>query len=125
MIQKATNTILTGKKLKMVEMLAGPDFNGTITELCEECGVARSTYYDWMEDSAFIDSVNVLINKYTDSELSRVWKALFKQIDKGDTTAIKLYFELKGKYKQNIVVEHDPLDDTLKYLSERWGKHEQ
>ena len=92
----------SGKKLLMAKYLADPEFQGTITELCFLVGVARSTFYDWIGDTDFRTYVDELIDKYTDSELSRVWKALMKLIDKGDIQAIKLYFELKGKYKDTI-----------------------
>lgn len=92
----------TGKKMLMAKYLADPDFQGTITDLCAKVGVARSTFYDWIGDNDFRSYVDELIDKYTDSELSRVWKALMKLIDRGDIQAIKLYFELKGKYKDTI-----------------------
>lgn len=92
----------SGKKLLMAKRLADPDFQGTITDLCAQVGVARSTFYDWIGDENFRSYVDELIDKYTDSELSRVWKALMKLIDKGDFQAIKLYFELKGKYKDTV-----------------------
>ena len=92
----------TGKKMLMAKRLADPEFQGTITELCLQVGVARTTFYDWIGDPDFRAYVDELIDKYTDSELSRVWKALMKLIDRGDIQAIKLYFELKGKYKDTI-----------------------
>lgn len=92
----------TGKKLKMAQALANPDNQKSITELCLEVGVARTTFYDWIGDNRFRAYVDELIDRYTDSELSRVWKALMKQIDRGNIQAIKLYFELKGKYKEGV-----------------------
>ena len=92
----------SGKKLVAAKYLADPEFQGTITELCARVGVARSTFYDWIGDDDFRSYVDELIDKYTDSELSRVWKALMRLIDKGDFQAIKLYFELKGKYKDTL-----------------------
>ena len=92
----------TGKKLKMAQALANPDCQQSITDLCKEVGVARTTFYDWIGDNQFRVYVDELIERYTDSELSRVWKALMRKIDKGDMQAIKLYFELKGKYKEGV-----------------------
>lgn len=92
----------TGKKLKMARMLADPEQTGSITELCAKVGVARTTFYDWIGDDDFRGYVDSLIERYTDSELSRVWKALMRLIDRGDIQAIKLYFELKGKYKDGV-----------------------
>ena len=90
------------KKKDMAKMLANPDFNGTITELCKIIDVARSTFYKWFEDEEFVSYVNSLIDKFTDSELSSIWKALINRAKSGDVQAIKLYFELKGKYKSSV-----------------------
>ena len=107
----------SGKKLLAAKYLADPEFQGTITELCARVGVARSTFYDWIGDDDFRSYVDELIDKYTDSELSRVWKALMRLIDKGDFQAIKLYFELKGKYKGFRECHIQP-DWLLMYLKE-------
>lgn len=106
----------TGKKMIMAKCLADPDFQGTITDLCIKVGVARSTFYDWIGDIDFRAYVDELIDKYTDSELSRVWKALMKLIDKGDIQAIKLYFELKGKYKDTIGRNSSKMEDKSNLL---------
>ena len=88
---------LSKKQRDMAELLANPDFNGTITELCERCDVARSTFYKWMDLPAFRKYLEELIDKFTTSELSTVWKALIRRCSVGDTQAIKLYFELREK----------------------------
>ncbi len=86
---------LNAKQRKMAEKLMDPSFKGTITSLCEEFNVARSTLYRWMEKSEFTDYLDALADKYANSELGTVWKALIKQCSKGDIQAIKLYFELR------------------------------
>lgn len=115
----------TGKKMQMAKMLADPEFRGTITQLCDKVGVARTTFYDWIGDDEFRAYVDGLIEKYTDGELSRVWKSLMRLIDNGDIQAIKLYFELKGKYKDGVgrknalgtEREIDPLSKSLEALA--------
>lgn len=87
--------------------MANPDFTGTITELLKQLGIGRTTFYRWMDDPEYIQYINALIDKYTDSELSTVWKALIEQCKNGNTQAIKLYFELKGKYKQALDISGD------------------
>lgn len=87
--------------------MANPDFTGTITELLKQLGIGRTTFYRWMDDPEYIQYINSLIDKYTDSELSTVWKALIEQCKNGNTQAIKLYFELKGKYKQALDISGD------------------
>ena len=98
---------LTGKKRKAAEMLTNPDFDGNISKLCnEELKIARSTFYRWFDDMDFVGYVEYLIEKYTDSELANVWKALTNKAKSGSTDAIKLYFELRGKYKKNTSVQN-------------------
>ena len=96
---------IKGKKRKMAEMLANPEFDGNISKLCIEMGVARSTLYRWYDDSDFMSYVEWLIEKYTDSELANAWRALVKKANTGNVEALKLFFELKGKYKKEISVE--------------------
>lgn len=105
MEQNSINLLYTGKRRKAAEMLANPDFSGTITELIETVGVPRTTFYRWLEDEQYISYINSLIERYTDSELAAVWKALVKECKKGNVQAIKLFFELKGKYSANIKIE--------------------
>ena len=96
-------------KKEMAETLASPDFNGNITNLCAKIGVARSTFYKWLDDKVFVAYINELIDKFTDSELSSVWKSLIYRAKDGDVQAIKLYFELKGKYKTTVDVNANSL----------------
>ena len=94
-----------GKRRKVAEMLANPEFDGNITRLCDEFGVARSTFYRWLDDSDFKGYLDYLIEKYSDSELPNAWRALVKKANTGNVEALKLYFELKGKYKQEIAID--------------------
>lgn len=102
---KSDNIAFDGKKKTLAERLADPEFTGTIGELCEEVGIARSTFYKWTDDPAYRDYIQRLIDKYTDGALPEIWKALIKKGLSGDVAAIKLYFELKGKYKQQVAVD--------------------
>lgn len=105
MAQNGTTKLYSGKRKKAAEMLANPDFTGTVTELIETVGVPRTTFYRWLDDEDYIGYINSLIERYTDSELSSVWKALVRECKKGNVQAIKLFFELKGKYATNIRIE--------------------
>lgn len=97
MATKSNKIDLNAKQRKLAEMLANPDFNGTITELCERCSVARSTFYKWMDLPQFRKYLEELIDKFADSELSTVWKTLVRRCALGDVQAIRLYFEVREK----------------------------
>lgn len=101
---KRNDTDFNVKQRKAAEMLVNPEFSGSVTELCREVGIARSTYYRWLDDPEYFNYISGLIDKYTNAELAAVWKALLAEAKKGNVSALKLYFELKGKYKQQVEV---------------------
>lgn len=103
MAQNGTNEkkkTLSAKQRKMAEALMNPEFDGTITELCEQFGVPRRTYYNWLDNSEFQKYMSELIEKYADSELANVWKALIEQCTQGNVKAMKLYFERRDMAKK-------------------------
>ena len=107
--QNGTHSGLNKKMIKVAEMLANPDFQASKTEILEKAGVPRSTFYRWLrENQEFTDYISELVEKYTDGELATVWKALTGKCQSGDVSAIKLYFELKGKYKVSVDFDTSP-----------------
>lgn len=99
---KSNSGRLTGKKLKMAQLLTDPEQKMTVTEMCYVVGIARSTFYQWMDSEEFRTQLDRMIDQYTDGELANVWKALIRKATLGDVNAIKLYFEMKGRYKQEL-----------------------
>lgn len=104
-------SILKPKQRKAAELLADPDFKGTITDLCAEIGVARSTYYKWLDNENFRQYTGTLIDKYAESEYSRAWKALMRRVDAEDISALRLYFELQNKVKAAGSISIHFIDD--------------
>ena len=105
--KKDKNTGLSPKQQQMAEMLANPENeHNTISAICEELGISRNTYYsNWLKDKNFTAYVNELVERYTDSELASVWRVLIDKCLEGNVNAIKLFFELKGKYKQQVQLD--------------------
>ncbi len=120
---------LTAKQKKLAEALINPDFSGTVSELCNKLGVPRRTYYNWLDNIDFQEYVSDLIDKFSDSELSTVWKALIFQCSIGNIKAIKLYFELREKNKgislKNVKQDDDPLTASLMEEAERLNNGDQ
>ena len=97
---------MTGKKRKLAEMLCDPENNMTITQLCNEVGVSRQTFYNWQRDASFNGYVEFLVDSFTDSELPRAWKKLVKRaVVDGNIDALKLFFSMKDKYKEELNVK--------------------
>lgn len=112
---------LSLKQRRAAEMLANPDVEATKTDIINQLGVPRTTFYRWLKQPEFIEYVNELIEKYTNGELAAVWKALIKKCEGGNVAAIKLYFELKGKYKQTVEVDTPPISGRLAAIFEQLG----
>lgn len=93
---------LKPKQKKLAEMLCNPDIDMTITEICKTVGVSRQTFYNWQKEMSFNLYVEFLIDSFTDSELASAWKALVKKMKTGNVEALKLFFEMKGKYKSQV-----------------------
>lgn len=87
---------LTPKMRSCAERMTSPDFDGNISRLCEEMNIARSTFYRWYEKEDFKKYVNTLIDKYAESELVNVWKAIIESAKKGNLQALKMFFDLKS-----------------------------
>lgn len=98
-MRNGTNTALTPKQRRVAEKLADPEFSGTVTALCQECNVPRTTFYRWMANPAFLQYMEGLIERYTDGALAEVWKSLVKACTQGSVPAMRLFFELKGRFK--------------------------
>ena len=97
MTTKSNKLGLKPKQIKLANRLADPGFTGTVTQLCDEIGVARSTFYDWMGQEKFREYLADLIDKFADSELATVWKALIKKCSAGDVQAMRLYFDVRER----------------------------
>lgn len=117
--QRGTQLGLTHRQIEIAKILADPTETGTIKDICEREQLPRRTFYNWMGKKEFIDFINSLIDKYTDAELAGVWKALSLKARKGDIQAIKLFFEMKGKYKEVKEVNHNFNDLTPEEREQR------
>lgn len=105
-LTKSETFKINGKKKKMAEMLANPAEYKNDRAIYHALGISHDTFYRWLRDDGEITQYAAyLIEKYTDKELGSVWAALIRRCKAGDVRAIKLYFELKGKYKQQVEVE--------------------
>ncbi len=92
------------KQKKLAQKLLDQNFDGDFERLCSEVGIGMTVFYKWMGEAPFRKYLETMVEKRTYGEISVVWKALIDQCSKGNIPAIKLYFELKGKYKADTNV---------------------
>ena len=48
-----------------------------------------------------IEYIKILIDRYTDTELFNIWKAIIDTAKKGSPQALKLFFDLKNLNSKN------------------------
>lgn len=97
---------LKPKQRKLAEMLCNPDNDMTVTAMCKELKVSRQTFYNWQKNMSFNGYVEFLIESFTDSELPRAWKTLVRRaVEDGNIDALKLFFSMKDKYKEELNVK--------------------
>lgn len=92
---------ISAKMKKCAEKLINSEFDGNISKFCEELGIARSTFYRWYDKKEFKDYINFLIDRYTETELFEIWKAIIETAKKGSPQALKLFFDLKNLQSKN------------------------
>ena len=91
---------LSPKMRKCAERLISQEFDGNISKLCEELSISRSTFYRWYDKKEFKLYINFLIDRYTESELFEIWKAIVETAKKGSPQALKLFFDLKNMQRE-------------------------
>lgn len=98
MMPKKNNDVfaITNKMKRCAEKMISSEFDGNISKLCDELSIARSTFYRWYDKKEFKDYINFLIDRYTETELFEIWKAIIETAKKGSPQALKLFFDLKN-----------------------------
>ena len=93
---------VTAKMRRCAEKMISSEFDGNISKLCDELKISRSTFYRWYDKKEFKQYINFLIDRYTETELFEIWKAIIDTAKKGSPQALKLFFDLKNlQNKQN------------------------
>ena len=68
------------------------DFN--ITKACEMIGIARQTYYNWIDK---VDGFSHLLEESREQAIDTVESALLRKAEEGDIRAIIFFLKTKGK----------------------------
>ena len=108
------------RQIQIAELLLNPEDRRTKKEKAASIGLPERTLYKWMKDPRFINYLNSQIDKYTDSELSEVWKALLMQCKRGNIEAIKLFFKMK-ELDPDIQIKREALKIQTKTPQETSG----
>lgn len=96
---------LTPVQKKVAECWTNPEFKFNKSAIARHCKVSSTSITKWFQnDEVFKAYIDQLIIHYVDESVSAVWDSLINQAVSGNVQAIKLFFELTGKYKQRVEI---------------------
>ena len=93
------------KKDKFIKLLG--ENLGNISATCIQTGIARKTYYNWInKDDKFKSKVDEIL----EAQIDYVENKLMEKIEAGDLTAIIFYLKTKAKHRgwsEKIELSHN------------------
>ena len=93
------------KQRAVLEAAQKAGIDRSITAVCEDAGVPRTTFYRWLDnDAGFGAAWNGVWHGAIERHMPTIVSAMIMKARKGDTAAARLIAELAGVMKQ--VVEH-------------------
>lgn len=92
--------------------------HGIISYACQAAGIARRTYYNWMESD---EQFKKVVEDLQEEVIDRVESKLLTKINDEDLTAIIFYLKTKGKNRGYVeMVENkvtvNPFEEMMKAL---------
>lgn len=114
--QKSTEWKPSPKQQAVLEAAHGQGVNRTISAVCQEAGVDRTSFYKWMrEDPGFVKAWDAVWYGTVRRHLPGAIQALAQKAQEGDVPAIKLLTELAGVYRGRLEVESKgvPISEVL------------
>ena len=92
---------------------------GNVTIACKNAGIARATFYKWLNDD---DEFKKMVDEVNESAIDYVESSLMRLIKKGNPTAIIFYLKTKGKKRgyverQEQVMSVNPFIEAMKHVN--------
>ncbi len=98
---------LKPKQKKVAEALVDPEDERTVTQLCKDFNISRTTFYNWQKEHDFMSYVEFLVESFTTSIIPKAWKQISRKINEGNMEAIRMLLEVKGKLQKDSAVNNN------------------
>ncbi len=85
---------------KALAVLGGIESGGNLETAAQAAGVSEETLLRWLGTEKFREEVRDWTERESESVRGEVWKALLDKCRAGDSSAIRLYFDLKDRKKE-------------------------
>lgn len=103
--QKTTDWRPTAKQLDLLIAARKPGLKRSITAICDEAGVHRTRFYDWMRDDPdFKDAWVKIWQDMLDLHTGGLMAAMIQKGLAGNVGAARLVLEIKGLIKKRVEV---------------------
>lgn len=104
---KRNQSRVTDKQLATAMTILNPMDKRSHTAKLKSLGVLPTTYNGWMQNKVFTDFMRQQASDMFGDAMPLAEEALVRKVMAGDTSAIKLYFEVQGRYSKNAVPTQD------------------
>ena len=100
MAQTGTEWKPNRRQKKVLDAAQEAGINRTITQVCEEAGVPRRTFYNWLAEEGFAGAWDKVWRCAITRHMPAVVAAIVCKARKGDVPAARLLADMAGAVKQ-------------------------
>ncbi len=88
------------RRKRALAVLGSIEAGGGLREAAKAAGTSAETLIKWLGEAAFREELRVLTERESEGVRGEVWRALLEKCRAGDSSAIRLYFDLKDRKKE-------------------------
>lgn len=107
--EASTTADLTPQQLLAIQILTDPTRNEPIKKRLQIIGINYNIYRNWMRNPKFSNAMKTISESMITDNINTVHNALVQKAERGDTNAMKLFYEVSGR--------HDPMRQQTQDLT--------
>jgi hypothetical protein len=113
---------LTPTQLLLVNMLLNVEDKKSLRQKLDLLGINMAKYQTWLRDPVFHNYLTMRTEQLFENSDHDAYKSLIQAVTRGDVTAMKLFFEMRGIYSPRLDVNVN-IESIVYRLVEVVGKH--
>jgi len=114
--------LLTPTQLLLVNMLLNVEDKKSLRQKLEMLGITMAKYQTWLRDPAFHSYLTMRTEQLFENSDHDAYKALIQAVMRGDTQAMKLFFEMRGIWSPKLEINVN-IESVIYRVVEVVGKH--
>lgn len=117
-----SKNVLTPQQLQVVNLMLNQHDKRSQREKLAEAGITSQKYYSWLRQPAFLQYLQKRAEDLFASSDHEGYLALLDTVKGGDIQAIKLFFEMRGKYTPSAKIDIN-VETVMIQIVEIIGRH--